>query len=227
MTSTQLAGFTVACTDVDLAAETFATITGGDLTRRGETAEVAFDDVTIEIVTTQAAGVSRPGVCRVALAGSPSGSQPDTQLNSVAVHRTDDDRPHRPAGDVEFDHVALAVGDLAAATDAWADLTGCEVHQMGTHPISGGAFEAARVLLGNRMIELLSPVPGVASAMAERIAKFGDNVIAVAMPAKDLDAKLAQLEQAGIAVLDQPPHKMVHPRATGGVLLQLTPRVQH
>ena len=186
-----------------------------------------FDDVTIEIVTTQAAGVSRPGVCRVALAGSPSGSQPDTQLNSVAVHRTDDDRPHRPAGDVEFDHVALAVGDLAAATDAWADLTGCEVHQMGTHPISGGAFEAARVLLGNRMIELLSPVPGVASAMAERIAKFGDNVIAVAMPAKDLDAKLAQLEQAGIAVLDQPPHKMVHPRATGGVLLQLTPRVQH
>lgn len=220
-------GFTVACDDIERAAETFAAITGGNVQVNGERATVRFSDVEIAITSLSTAGVESPGVCAVQLSTDSPTNISGATVNGVVVDIVQPGEDRGPVGDVELDHVALAVGDLQAANQAWAGLTGVEPHEMGLHPISNGAWHATRVLLGGRMIEILSPTPGVESPMADRIAKRGDNVIAVAMPAHDLDAKLAYLQSQGIAVLDQPPHKMVHPRYTGGVLVQLTPRVEH
>ncbi len=219
----QLAGLTVATADVLVTAEAFGLITGGHITlETGRSARVCFDDVTIEVVS---ASMGPAGICGVSLAGADLSGV--VRTSGLAV--TSIDSPPDPVieGDVVFDHIALGVLDLPEARAAWIRLTGIQPHDMGVHPVSGGAFEAVRFELGHRMIELVSPVPGVQSPMATRVANHGDTALTLALPANDLAAKVAELETAGMTVLDQPPHRLVHPRNTGGVMVQLTPRVEH
>jgi catechol 2,3-dioxygenase-like lactoylglutathione lyase family enzyme len=131
-----------------------------------------------------------------------------------------------PAG-ARLDHVALRVRDLAESSARWLAITGIEPLQMGLHPVSNGAFQAARVLLGERMIELISPEPGVPSRIADRLQSHGEGVAALALPVDDLPEVLERLEKRGVRVLRQDPHWMIHPQDAGGVLVQLTPRVAH
>lgn len=134
----------------------------------------------------------------------------------------------RPAtGDARLDHVAIRVHDLDAAGKRWEAITGVPAHAMGIHPISNGAFAATRFEMGDGMIELLSPVRGRASPLADRLASHGEGVVAVAIPANDIEATLGRLRAAGARVLRQDPHWMLHPKDGSGVLVQLTPRVRH
>ena len=126
-----------------------------------------------------------------------------------------------------LDHVALRVRDLETASSIWSAITGTPGQQMGIHPISGGAFIAARFLLGGRMIELIAPVAGVESQIASRLASHGEGVAALALPVDDVAAARARLERIGARVFRQDPHWMVHPKDAAGVLVQLTPRVAH
>ncbi len=135
--------------------------------------------------------------------------------------------PSAPPRGARLDHVAVCVGDLEAATGQWERLLGVEAQRLGVHPVSNGAFTASRLLLNQRMIELVSPVPGVASPLADRLAKHGEGAVTLALPVADLGAALERLRILGVRVLEQPPHWMVHPQHTGGVLVQLTPRIQH
>jgi len=145
----------------------------------------------------------------------------------VCIAMADARSPAGPIGDARLDHVALRVGDLDAAARRWAAITGAPARPMGIHPISGGAFSATRFVLGERMIELLSPTPGIPSPMAERLASHGEGIAALALPANDIEATLARLRAIGARVLWQAPHWMVHPKDAGGFMVQLTPRVQH
>ena len=133
--------------------------------------------------------------------------------------------PRPKAGDARLDHVAIRVENLGTAGRRWETITGMPAHHMGVHPISRGTFEATRLELGERMIELVSPVPGQRSALAERLASHGEGVVAVAIPAHDLDAALSRVRATGARVLHQEPHWLVHPKDASGVLIQLTPRV--
>lgn len=135
--------------------------------------------------------------------------------------------PRPKPGDAVLDHVAIRVADLASAGRRWQLITGVAAHHMGVHPISHGAFEATRFALGERMIELISPVPGKPSALAERLASHGEGTAALAIPADDIERTLARVRAAGGRVLRQAPHWMVHPKDAAGVLVQLTPRVRH
>ncbi|MCP3937469.1 MAG: hypothetical protein GY708_19115 [Actinomycetia bacterium] len=233
MSVPQLAGLTAATADVVATAEVFGLITGGLIamgpSTRGpstlgtdRSARVCFDDITIEIVSNDTA---QAGICGVTLACADiigpvrTSGVTVTSIGSLPVPEI--------GGDVIFDHIALGVLDLAEARAAWIRLTGLQPHDVGVHPVSGGAFEAVRFELGHRMIELVSPAQGVQSPMSTRLAKYGDAALALALPANDLAAKVAELETAGMTVLDQPPHRLVHPRNTGGVMVQLTPRVEH
>lgn len=130
-------------------------------------------------------------------------------------------------GDARLDHVAIRVRKLDEAGTRWAIVTGEPAHPMGVHPISGGAFAATRFELGERMLELLSPVPGKPSLLAERLESRGEGIAALAVPANDIEATLARVRAAGARVLHQAPHWMVHPKDAAGVLVQITPRVRH
>jgi len=130
-------------------------------------------------------------------------------------------------GTARLDHLALRVRDLTSASQRWTAITGVRADPMGIHPVSGGAFTAARFLLGERMIELIAPVTGVPSAIAGRLASHGEGPAALALPVDDLERVLAKLRDLPARVLFRDPHWMVHPGDSGGILLQLTPRVEH
>ena len=83
------------------------------------------------------------------------------------------------------------------------------------------------MLLGERMIELISPEPGVPSGIADRLKSHGEGVAALALPVDDVAEVKKRLEEIGVRVLRQDPHWMIHPKDAGGVLVQLTPRVAH
>lgn len=137
----------------------------------------------------------------------------------------------RPAaahkGDVALDHVALLVSSFDAPTQFWETLTGQHAHRIDVHPVSNGTFGAVRFLLGASMIELVVPIPGTESMLATRLATLGEGPATLALPAFDLTAKRAQLTQAGIGLVERPPHWFVRPAQAAGVLVQLTPRVNH
>lgn len=134
--------------------------------------------------------------------------------------------PRPEPGDACLDHVAIRVCDLDAAARRWEAVTGATAQRMGVHPISRGTFEATRLEMGARMVELISPVPEMPSPLADRLASHGEGVVAVAIPANDIEATLARLRAAGARVLRQEPHWMVHPKDAAGVLIQLTPRIR-
>ncbi|MCZ6890554.1 MAG: VOC family protein [Gammaproteobacteria bacterium] len=130
-------------------------------------------------------------------------------------------------GDARLDHIAIVVKDLAQAEPVWSSITGVKGEAMGVHPASNGSFVATRFLMGEQMIELVSPVDGIESRMAGRLAQRGEGIMAVALPADDLDRTLERVRSTGSRVLWQDPHWMVHPKDAAGVLIQLTPRIEH
>jgi catechol 2,3-dioxygenase-like lactoylglutathione lyase family enzyme len=132
---------------------------------------------------------------------------------------------HVPA--LRLEHVAIVVHDLDASEREWSALIGVRAKVMAVHPISDGAFGAARITLGDQMIELLSPVDGRRSSVAGRLSAHGEGPITMAVPVADLSVVTARLEAVQARILRQPPHVLVHPRDIGGVLVQLTPRVEH
>ncbi len=133
--------------------------------------------------------------------------------------------PPPTSGDAHFDHVAVAVKDLDQACERWAVILGAPPDMKGPHPL--GTFDAARFLLGDRMIELVAPRPGVESAVAQRIGSAGEGVIVLALVAPDLERTLERVKAAGAHVVWREPHWFVHPKDAAGVLIQLTPRVEH
>lgn len=135
--------------------------------------------------------------------------------------------PKPVSGDARFDHVAIAVNDLRTSSARWALITGTDVEQIGVHPVSNGTFKAARAMLGAQMVELVSPVAGQSSPLATRLTNRGEGMVTLALPAEDLDKTRARLSAAGVRVLAQPPHWLVHPKDASGVLVQVTPRVAH
>jgi len=126
-----------------------------------------------------------------------------------------------------LDHVALRVVDLERSTHRWEQILGVAAGRLGIHPVSNGAFEANRLLIGDQMIELVSPVSGVDSAIAQRLTSHGEGVATLAIPSQDLEATRRELSELNVETLWRDPHWFVHPRDSAGVLVQLTPRVNH
>lgn len=177
----------------------------------------------------------RSGIRAVEISTDQPGQPADfaqTRLSGIDVTLTGpadagDTRGIDGAPDPRLDHVAIVVNDLAAAARQWSALVGVRAEVMTIHPISDGAFGAARITLGEQMIELLSPIGKHKSSVAARLATQGEGPIAMAVPVADLAKVITRLEATQARVLRQSPHVLVHPRDAGGVLVQLTPRVKH
>ncbi|MDG2114498.1 MAG: VOC family protein, partial [Actinomycetota bacterium] len=149
-------------------------------------------------------------------------------LNGVDVVTSPPGAESATAGaEVFVDHVAVLVRDIEASCAEWARVTGATAELIGLHPISNGGLEAARLDVGGRMIELLSPVAGVESPLAARLERLGEGPVALAMPAHNLEATLERLRASDIQLMFQDPHWLVHPRNPLATMIQLTPRVRH
>ena len=127
---------------------------------------------------------------------------------------------------IKVDHVAVVVADMDAALGFWRDALGLPLE--GTEHNEQEAVDIAFLPAGESRIELLLPTDtesGIARYLEKRGA--GMHHICFAVPA--IEDALEQLRGHDIELINDQPrtredgtrYAFVHPRSTGGVLVEL------
>jgi methylmalonyl-CoA/ethylmalonyl-CoA epimerase len=125
-------------------------------------------------------------------------------------------------------HLGLAVTAHDDVLTFWRDLLGLEL-ELTEHVASEGvAVAMLRLGEGSGCIELLQPDPGD-NAVAKYLAKRGPGIHHVALHVDDLPGLMTRMAEAGVRLLDEAPRPgahgtqvaFVHPKSTGGVLVEL------
>ena len=127
------------------------------------------------------------------------------------------------------DHVGIAVKNLDESVKFYESLgfkaTGYEV-------VAEQKVKVAFLPCGDSEVELLeSTEPD--GPIARFIEKNGPGIQHIAIRVDDIDKALEELKEKGVRLIDQTPRygaggariAFVHPKATGGVLLELTQRM--
>jgi methylmalonyl-CoA/ethylmalonyl-CoA epimerase len=122
-------------------------------------------------------------------------------------------------------HVGIAVPDLDAALAFYRDVLGLEPHPAET---ADGATIIS-LPFGDSEVELLAP-DAPEGPIAKFLARRGPGIHHICYRVPDLDAALAACRRAGYRLIDETPrtgaggHRIafVHPKATAGILLELT-----
>jgi len=125
-----------------------------------------------------------------------------------------------------LDHVAVLVPDLDQALAFWQDKLGLSLDHVET--ISSMAVKIAFLPLGESEIELVQPTTED-SGLAKFLEKRGPGLHHICIEVDDIKAKLADLKEKDVRLIDEEPVKMddgrqlafIHPKSTGGVLLEL------
>ncbi len=129
-----------------------------------------------------------------------------------------------------IDHVAIVVDDLDATLKLYIDVLGFE--QVYREMIADQGVEAVGLRAGDAVIELLRPLDP-SSAIARYRGDASTKLHHTAYRVPDLPAELSRLRGAGIQLIDQTPRKgahgnliaFLHPKSTGGVLIELCQRI--
>lgn len=124
----------------------------------------------------------------------------------------------------KIDHVAIAVEDVDAALEKWKSF--------GLSPtvrevVESQKTEAVLLPIGESSVELISPKGN--EGLAKFLEKRGPGIHHIAVEVEGIESALALLEAMGVPLIDKTPRKgarghkvaFVHPKATGGVLVEL------
>jgi methylmalonyl-CoA/ethylmalonyl-CoA epimerase len=122
-------------------------------------------------------------------------------------------------------HVGIAVPNIDAALPFYREILGLEPHP----PETSDGATIVSLPFGDSEVELLAP-NGPESPIAKFLAKRGPGIHHICYRVPDLDAALAACRAAGYRLVDELPrtgaggHRIafVHPKATAGILLELT-----
>ena len=126
----------------------------------------------------------------------------------------------------QIDHVGIAVDDLEAAVERYRELLGGGPVHRETVPDQG--VEEVLFAIGGSYVQLLGAL-GPDTPVGTFLAKRGPGMHHLAYRVDDLEAELAALRAAGARLVDEQPRAgsrdtliaFVHPRSTGGVLMEL------
>ncbi|HEX6542885.1 MAG TPA: methylmalonyl-CoA epimerase [Ktedonobacterales bacterium] len=132
-----------------------------------------------------------------------------------------------------IDHVAVVVRDLESALQFYRDILGILPSRTLDFPREG--VRIAFLPLGGAdgsEIELLEPINPEGS-VARFLEQRGGGLHHVCLEVPDIDRALTELRAAGAQVLDDTPRPtaegrgiFLHPKGTGGVLLELVQRTE-
>lgn len=122
-------------------------------------------------------------------------------------------------------HIGVAVPDLNVALAFYRDVLGLTPH--GPEEADGATIVS--LPFGESEVELLAPrTPD--GPIAKFLAKRGPGIHHICYRVPDLDAALAACRERGYRLIDETPRQgaggrriaFVHPKATAGILLELT-----
>ncbi|MBZ0277784.1 MAG: methylmalonyl-CoA epimerase [Anaerolineae bacterium] len=127
---------------------------------------------------------------------------------------------------IKIDHLAVVVEDLDSALNFWRDALGLEMG--GRQEVAAEAVEIAFLDAGSAHIELVRPTTED-SGIAKYLAKRGAGMHHVCLAVQDIEAALQKLTASGIELINETPrtrdngtrYAFVHPKSTGGVLVEL------
>lgn len=122
-------------------------------------------------------------------------------------------------------HVGVAVRSLEEAARAYEAL-GLTVARVET--VEGEQVRVAFIAVGETHIELLEPT-GPTSPVARFLEKRGEGVHHLCFAVDDIARTMARAREAGLVLLDETPRTgaggsrvcFIHPKSTGGVLVEL------
>lgn len=125
---------------------------------------------------------------------------------------------------LKIDHLGIAVPDMEQALSAWRAL-GFELAD--THEVPTEKVRAAFLPVGESRLELLEPTEP--DSVIARFLQKRAGLHHLCVLVEDIEAALAELKAKGVELLDQAPRTgaggsrvaFIHPRAAGGVLLEL------
>jgi len=128
-----------------------------------------------------------------------------------------------------IDHVGIAVKSIDEALKFWESSLG--VKCTGRETVEEQKVTTAFLPVRESEIELLEAT-SEESPIAKFIEKRGEGIHHLAFRVGDLEACLAELKAKGIKLIDETPRKgaggamiaFIHPKATGGILLELSQR---
>lgn len=125
----------------------------------------------------------------------------------------------------KINHVAIAVPELDGALTFWRDALGLQVDHV--EDVPSQKSEVAFLPAGDSEVELVKPTSSD-SGLAKYIAERGGGIHHLCLEVDDLAAMLSDLKAKGIRLINETPQVLpgrkmafVHPKSTGGVLVEL------
>lgn len=129
------------------------------------------------------------------------------------------------------DHLGVACSDLEAGSKFWSEMLG--VAKAGEESVASQKVTTVfHPMWNGSQVELLVPLNGdlespIAKWMANNGGKGG--IQHVALRVDNLAAAIAELQEKGVAMIDKAPRRgagganiaFIHPKSTGGILLEL------
>lgn len=129
---------------------------------------------------------------------------------------------------LKIDHIGIAVKNLAESAKLYEMLG---IASAGAEEVAEQKVKVCFFPVGDSEIELLeSTSPD--GPIARYIEKNGEGIQHMALRVDDLEAALAELKAKGVRLIDEKPRygaggakiAFVHPKSTGGILLELSER---
>lgn len=130
---------------------------------------------------------------------------------------------------LKIDHLGIAVNNMNEGKSFWSDVLGLTFE--GAETVAEQKVTTAFFPVGESEVELLeSTSPD--GPVAKFIEKKGTGFQHVAFRVENIEEALAELKAKGVQLIDQVPRKgaggakiaFLHPKATGGVLVELCER---
>lgn len=126
-----------------------------------------------------------------------------------------------------IDHIAVAVPNLEEALAFYQSALGLTC--IGIELVEEQGVRVAKLDAGNTHIELLEPL-SAESPVGKFLAQKGPGLHHICMGVEDIKCELSNLKSAQVRLIDQEPKigaggakiAFVHPKASGGVLLELS-----
>ena len=125
-----------------------------------------------------------------------------------------------------INHIAVIVPDLEGALNFWEGALGLKLARTESVPEEG--VDVAFLPIGGSNVELLKPTVAD-TGVARFLEKRGAGIHHMCFEVDDIEATLAQLREHNIQLINEQPvaghggrkYAFVHPKSTGGVLVEL------